>query len=73
MMMEAENKFASTLRSEADGSMSNEFFSVWKKYERKQANANNVMMVSCGKRETCQTSLDSGCTPYLTTPKDKQS
>jgi len=28
MMMEAENKFASTLRSEADGSMSNEFFSV---------------------------------------------
>jgi len=25
-MMEAENKIASTLRSEADGSMSNEFF-----------------------------------------------
>ena len=48
-------------------------FSVWKKYERKQANANNVVMVSCGKRETCQTSVDSGCTPYLTTPKDKQS
>jgi len=70
-MMEAENKIASTLRSGADRCMSNECFPCERSTNGKQENANNVVMVACGKRETCQISLDSGCTPYLTTPKDE--
>jgi hypothetical protein len=72
-MMEAENKIASTLCSGADRSMGNELFPCERSRTGKQENANNVVMVAYGKRETCQTSLDSGSTPYLTTPKDKQS
>jgi hypothetical protein len=53
--------------------MSYEFLPCERSTTGKQENANNVVMVACGKRETCQISLDSGCTPYLTTPKDKQS
>jgi hypothetical protein len=72
-MMEAENNIASTRLSEADCSMNNEFFPCERSTNGKRENANNVAMVACAKRETCQTNLDSGCTPYLTTPKDEQS
>jgi hypothetical protein len=72
-MIKAENKIASTLRSEADRSTNNEFFPCERSTKGQQENANNAVIVACGKRDTCQTSLDSGCTPYLTTPKDEQS
>ena len=63
--MEAENKIASSLRSEAYRSMSNEFFPCDRSTNGKQENANNVVMVACGKLEMCQTSLDSGFTLHF--------